>query len=295
MTTKANLLSTFVVCVSLFFTSCAIDGSDSNEPTTKADNPSSSVTPNEEVLKSFDIRFPNAKDVVWSTNDSYYVADFSEFSSVINAWFEQEGEWVLSKSSLASSELQKEISEAFLSSPYAMNQVTGRSKLERKGLGDIYVIGTNSNTQHINVYYTEKGDFIRVAKDYGNYTDTPIEISEKVNAVVDSRFGTIEMLDIWNDSLGSKIGLIENNIYKVAALDGGYDWICTIWTINEQAVPGVVLDGFNKSTYGDNNVESIKIMENETEFSYLFYFSEDGKHKIATLKESGSIKSVLSY
>lgn len=293
MTTRTNLLNTLFVCMSLFFTSCAIDGNDSVEPDTKTETPS--VTLNSEVLKSFDIKFPNAENIVWSTDGSYYVADFTEFSSVVNAWFKQEGEWVLSKSSLTSSELNKEVLNAFLNSTYSGNEVININKLERKDLGIIYMIETDNSTQNVNVYYTEKGDFIKIVKSYSKYVDRPLEISEEIENIVASRFASAEILDVWDDSLGPKIGLMENNTYKVAALDSRYNWISTIWPVNENAVPDLVMDSFKSSAYGSNELESIRIMENSDDLSYLFYFYADGKNKIATVEESGRLTSVLSY
>lgn len=294
MTTRTNVFCTLFVCMNLFLTSCAIDGNDPVEPNTRTDNPST-IIPNSEVLKSFDIKFPNAENVVWSTDDSYYVADFTEFSSVINAWFGQGGEWLLSKSSLTPSELNKEIHEAFLNSTYSSNQVISRSKLERKELGNIYVIETNNSSQNVTIYYTKDGDFIKTVKSYSDYIDRPLEVSEKVKNVVTSRFASAEILDIWDDSLGPKVGLMENNTYKIAALDSGYNWISTIWAVDEEVVPNVVMDSFKSSDYGSNELESVRIMENSDDLSYLFYFYAEGKNKIATIKGTGRLTSVLSY
>jgi hypothetical protein len=280
--------------MSLFLTSCAIDGNDPVEPPTKGKDPSA-ITPNEKVLRSFDIKFPNAKDIAWSVDDSYYIADFTEFSSATNAWFEHDGEWVSSKSSLASSELNKEIHQSFLNSVHSGNRLISRNRLERKGLGDVYMIETNNGAHNINVYYTENGDFIKTVKNYGDYIDRPVDVSEKVNHVVTSRFTAAQILDVWEDSLSPKVGVMENNAYKVATLTSEYDWASTIWEIEEAALPAVVLNGFKTSPYGSVELNGIRIMEYSGGRSYLFYFADGGKSKIATLKESGHFVSIISY
>jgi hypothetical protein len=293
MTIKTSLFSTFV-CISLFLTSCAMDGNDSVEPPTKGKDPSA-ITPDEKVLRSFDIKFPNAKDIAWSVDDSYYIADFTEFASATNAWFEQDGEWVSSKFSLTSSELNKEIHQSFLNSVHSNNRLISRNKLERKGLGDVYMIETNNGAHNINLYYTANGDFIKTVKNYGDYIDRPVDVSEKVNNVVTSHFTAAEILDVWEDSLSPKVGVMENNTYKVAILTSGYDWTSTIWEVEEAGVPTVVVNSFKTSPYGSVEPNSIRIMEHGEGRSYLFYFFNEGKNKIATLKESGSFVSIISY
>ncbi|MDR1201745.1 MAG: PepSY-like domain-containing protein [Tannerellaceae bacterium] len=295
MTIKTNLFSTLLVCTSLFLTSCAIDGHEPDEPITKAEDPSLSITPSKEVLRSFDIKFPHAKDIEWSVDGSYYVADFTEFSSATNAWFEQEGNWVSSKSSLTSSELNKEIHNAFLNSIYSTNQLISRNRLERKDLGDVYMIETNNGAHNINIYYTENGDFIKTVKNYGDYVDRPVEVSEKVNNMVTSHFTAAEILDVWEDSLSPKVGVMENDTYKVATLNSEYDWVSTIWVVEEATVPEVVMNSFKTSPYGSVELNSIRIMENSSDRSYLFYFFEGGKNKIATLMASGLFISIISY
>jgi hypothetical protein len=294
MTIKTNLFSTLITCTSLFLTSCAIDGNDPVAPPTKGEAPSA-ITPNEKVLRSFDIKFPNAKDIAWSVDDSYYIADFTEFSSATNAWFKHSGEWVSSKSSLTSAELNKEIHQSFLNSIHASNQLISRNRLERKGLSDVYMIETHNGVHNINVYYTENGDFIKTVKNYGDYIDRPVEVSEKVNNMVASHFTVAEILDVWEDSLSPKVGVMENNTYKVASLTPEYDWASTIWEVDEAGVSTVVLNSFKASPYGSVELNSIRIMEHAEGWSYLFYFFDGGKNKIATLRESGHFVSIISY
>jgi hypothetical protein len=295
MTIKTHLFSALLVSLSLVVTSCAIDGNDLAEPPTKTEDPSSAFAPNEKVLRSFDSKFPNATEIVWSVDDSYYVADFTEFSTETNAWFEQSGEWVSSKRSLTSSELNKEIHQSFLNSIHANNELISRNKLERKGLGDVYMIETANGAHNVNVYYTEKGDFIKTVKNFGDYVDRPVSISEKVNQVVASLFTAAEILDVWKDSLGPKVGVMENNTYKVLTLTAEYNWTSTIWEVEEAAVPPVVINSFKASPYASAGINAIRIMENSDSRSYLFYFAEGGKNKIATLKESGHFVSIISY
>jgi hypothetical protein len=281
--------------MSFFLTSCAIDGNnDTVEPPTKGKDPSA-ISPNEKVLRSFDIKFPNAKDITWRVDDSYYVADFTEYSSATNAWFGLDGEWVSSKSSLSSSELSKEIHESFRNSVHSGNRLISRHRLERKGLGDVYMLETNNGAHNINVYYTEYGDFIKTVKNYGDYIDRPVEVSEEVNNVVASRFTAAKILDMWEDSLSLKVGVMENNTYKVAILTPECDWASTIWEVKEADIPTVVLNGFKTSPYGSTELNSIRIMEHNEGRSYLFYFFDGGKNKIATLKESGHFTSIISY
>ncbi len=279
-----------MLCI-LFMTSCSIEGDNTVNP----DIPGTygTVTPTDEVLRSFDIKYPNAKNIEWAVKSNYYVADFTEGYSNIIAWFNQQGNWTLSKSSITSNELTADIKSAFSQSSYSGWEIKDRNILSRKDFSDMYIIEVVNGARDINIYYTKEGDLVKAVD--AQTADTPLSVPAEVNNLLVNLFGNSEIIDIWSDSLGPKVGVIENNTYKVVALDSSYGWICTIWSIQEGVVPEVVMEGFKSSRYGGINVDDIKILENMEDLSYLFYFDDEGKHKIATLMESGNLKSVMSY
>ncbi len=267
-----------------------MDGNNSITPT----HPSkpSQTAPNEAVLKSFDMKYPNAKNIQWSTSSNYYVADFTEYSTPVNAWFDLDGNWSLSKSTVAFNSMNGAVTKAFSESSYSDYNVNATSLLERKDMGNIYVMELDNNT---NLYFSMQGDMIKTVQNNGVYTDKPVVIPTEVNGLITSLFNRSQIIDLWNDSLGSKVGVITDDTYKVVALDFDYGWIATLWSIAEQAVPNTVLSKFRSSSYGEADVDDIKIMENSEDLAYLFYFDEGDKHEIATVKESVNYISVLSY
>jgi len=292
MTTKrpSALFVNAIILFTFFLTSCAMDGNNSITPT----HPSkpSQTAPNEAVLKSFDMKYPNAKNIQWSTSSNYYVADFTEYSTPVNAWFDLDGNWSLSKSTVAFNSMNGAVTKAFSESSYSDYNVNATSLLERKDMGNIYVMELDNNT---NLYFSMQGDMIKTVQNNGVYTDKPVVIPTEVNGLITSLFNRSQIIDLWNDSLGSKVGVITDDTYKVVALDFDYGWIATLWSIAEQAVPNTVLSKFRSSSYGEADVDDIKIMENSEDLAYLFYFDEGDKHEIATVKESVNYISVLSY
>ncbi|MDH6305268.1 hypothetical protein M2459_002368 [Parabacteroides sp. PF5-5] len=292
MRTKKNLLFFTLPCFVLLLFSCTID---SDNKSTNEPEITSRITPNEEVLRAFDTKYPYAKDIVWSNNETYYVADFTELSKTINAWFEPSGEWVLSKVSVTAEELHKEVSIALKEDSFTEYEIESRSLLKRKDFEDIYVLEAEKNNRSYNLYFSTGGDFIKtIAHDY-NFVDSPVSIPAAITDFVTSSFNNPAFLDLWYDSLGMKVGISESGTYKIVAFDSTSLWICTIWNVEETNVPIVVMDSFKNSKYGSKNVQSTKIKENNEEVAYLFYFSNEGKQSIATLTETGRFKSILSY
>lgn len=292
MATFKTLLSVFLIGV--LVSSCSIDGKDSSEPQIDDNNEQGKVTPNEAVVRSFDIRFPDARNVVWSTKSTYHVANFKENNSSKIAWFDQKGIWHLTQSSVTTSQMPKNVKTAFNQSTYATSTVKGTSLIERKGMGNVYLFQT-VGTSHINVYYTDLGDHTRIVRDAASYEEAPIEIPQAVSTIVSNLLGNATIYDIWSDALGVKVCTVDDNEYKVVALDANLDWISTIVNLTAEIVPENVMESFMSSQYGAYPIDDIKRMDNANEKSYLFYFEADNKHKIATLKETGGFKSILSY
>ncbi len=293
MTTNKTLLSAFAL-LALIFTSCTVDGKDSTDPKPEIET---DFLPNADVLRAFDIKFPNARNTVWTTNNSYYVADFTENGSTVNAWFDQKSTWYLTKSSVSSSSLPKDVSATFSKSSYATWNVSTTNILERKDMGSIYVVGASNDVEDVNLYYSKYGDLIKAVGNAKTYVDKPVTVPAEVSTLISNIFTGPQIIDMWNDATGIKVCVIDNNEYKIAALDSDYDWICTIINLTEELVPERVLDSFQSSEYGVYHIDDIKQMTNNEDISYLFYFKNIDKNKnaVATLKESGSFKSVLSY
>ncbi|MDH6357188.1 PepSY-like domain-containing protein [Parabacteroides sp. PF5-9] len=254
------------------------------------------ITPNAEVQSTFELKFPDAVEVEWMVNNTYYVADFILDGRIINAWFKQAGDWKLTKSEVSRFVLNESIKATFSNSLYSDWDIHGVSLLEREGLSDLVILYAGKDEERVGLYYSPNGVVVRVNRD-DIYVDKPIDIPGKVIDQVNSCFLQPVILDLRED-LGESIvvGVLEDDLFKIVVFDENHDFLYLIESIDEQHVPLVVMEKFKASSFGKYTVNEIKDMKNETEIHYLFYFDDENrKHNVATVSEWDDYIAVVTY
>ncbi|MDR2810921.1 MAG: PepSY-like domain-containing protein [Tannerellaceae bacterium] len=261
------------------------------------DNTEDNFLPNEQVLRAFDTRYPDATGVAWFVEDGYYVADFMLNSRIASAWFGTEGEWRLGRIPTSYGEVEPVVSDAFRHTSYADWEVKETYTLNRKELAPVYTLSvTNSHTLS-NLYFTRNGDFIKVIDDANNRTDAPIVIPAALTKAIDKLFTGIEIVDVSViDVINSEVsvGILKNNLYLTAIFNKSYAWIVNFWTMTPQTIPPVVWEGFNASPYADLSLSRIRAMESATATTYLFYLVKNNKTMIAEFNSNGHLTTVIS-
>jgi hypothetical protein len=260
-------------------------------------NTNGNFQPGEQVLRSFEDRYPNATNVVWFVEDGYYVADFMINARIASAWFGANGEWRLGKIPTSYYEVEPVVSEAFARTTYATWEVKDAYTLDRKELVPVYTLSvTNSHTTS-NLYFTRNGDFIKVIDDVNNRTDAPIIVPAALSSAIDKLFTGIEIADISViDAINSEIsvGILKDEAYLTAIFNKNYAWIVTFWNMTPQTLPPAVWAGFNASVYADLTLSRIRAMQSTTATTYLFYLIKNNKTMIAEFNSDGRLTTVIS-
>ena len=85
------------------------------------------------VMNSFDANFPNASRAEWEKKSGCIVADFWQDGMDMSAWYNPNGEWLMTESDLGVnlSVLPQAVQDAFKSSQYANWHVDDIDKYER--------------------------------------------------------------------------------------------------------------------------------------------------------------------
>lgn len=85
------------------------------------------------VMDSFDANFPNASRAEWEKKSGCIVADFWQDGMDMSAWYNPNGEWLMTESDLGVnlSVLPQAVQDAFKSSQYANWHVDDIDKYER--------------------------------------------------------------------------------------------------------------------------------------------------------------------
>lgn len=60
----------------------------------------SSYTPPKNVVSAFKAKYPSAKRVEWEVKNTYQVAEFHIDFTEVEAWFDNNGQWVMTESDI---------------------------------------------------------------------------------------------------------------------------------------------------------------------------------------------------
>jgi hypothetical protein len=254
------------------------------------------VTPTAPVLTSFDLKYPSAENIVWRMEQDYYIARFTLISRAVDAWFDNEGRWLLAVKEHPFEQLGGKISEAFRNSRYAAWNVEAVNKLERLDIGDIYVVSVANGRQCIDIYYSRLGNLIKTDVTPEDQVHFPVSIPPPIRQVVADFFDNPEVIDIWKGEVSTNVAVVNNESYQVLAFTSDYEWICSLLAITEDDIPSKVWNGYYSSRYGACHVDSTLLLKDNNGVLYLFYLTDDERRRhIVCVKESGMLHSIISY
>ncbi len=124
--------------------------------------------PDEAVVTAFNTRYPDAKRVEWESKKGFRVADFMLDAKETEAWFDTNGNWLLTETDLLFSELPTDVQTEFVVSLYGTWRVEDVDVLTRPDAAMVYVIEVEKGEQEVDIYYTEDGTLLReVTDDHG--------------------------------------------------------------------------------------------------------------------------------
>ena len=83
----------------------------------------SSYTPPKNVVSAFKAKYPSAKRVEWEVKNTYQVAEFHIDFTEAEAWFDNNGQWVMTESDVKYSSLPVVIRNSFESGEYGRWEV----------------------------------------------------------------------------------------------------------------------------------------------------------------------------
>ena len=100
---KTTLVTTLILLTTtLAFSSCKDNG----------------YTPPKNIVSTFKAKYPSAKRVEWEVKNTYQVAEFHIGFTEAEAWFDNNGQWVMTESDVKYSSLPVVIRNSFESGEY---------------------------------------------------------------------------------------------------------------------------------------------------------------------------------
>lgn len=274
---------TVLACFALFLAGCSNDD--------EADIPG--IQPPEVIIKAFNAKYPGITNVNWNVANGYYQADFVNDSTEVDAWFTYTAEWVMEEADLRVTLIPDEIVTAIQRGTYVGWSIEDASVLNRLGMGTVYKVEVQKNTQELDLYYSEYGNLIKTIEDTETNNDEPILIPSQVKSFMDLTFSGAILLDIINNGSGYTLAILDDTVYKTALLNQNYNWQNTTWEVSLQDVPSLIIGSFESSIYGGDQIESIYMYNDANGAFYKFNVLHNGQSVTLTFDVQGNLTDTL--
>ena len=277
MKTKLSVLA-LAMCGMLAFTSC--DDDDNN------------YLPDQTITKAFDEKYPDAGKVEWETKGGYEVAEFHVSGNETEAWFDNKGNWVMTKTEINFGLLPEAVRKSLNSGEYKDWKPTDFDKLERSNAATVYVIEVEQGEQEFDLYYTEDGILLKAVPDDDNDNFQPTVVPQAITDAINEMYPGATVLEFDSEKTGFEVDILHNNIYKDVYFNTGNEWLYTEWDIKEVNLPAIIMNAYKASDYKDYRIDDIDVIENPAGISYVLELEKGNDEVKMTISAEGKIEDV---
>lgn len=277
MKTKLSVLA-LAMCGMLAFTSC--DDDDNN------------YLPDQTITKAFDEKYPDAGKVEWETKGGYEVAEFHVSGNETEAWFDNKGNWVMTKTEINFGLLPEAVRKSLRGSEYKDWKSTDFDKLERSNAATVYVIEVEQGEQEFDLYYTEDGILLKAIPDDDNDNFQPTVVPQTITDAINEMYPGATILEFDSEKTGFEVDILHNNIYKDVYFNTGNEWLYTEWDIKEVNLPAIIMNAYKASDYKDYRIDDIDVIENPAGISYVLELEKGNDEVKMTISSEGKIEDV---
>lgn len=277
MKTKLSVLA-LAMCGMLAFTSC--------------DDDNNNYLPDQTTTKAFDEKYPNAGKVEWETKGGYEVAEFHVSGNETEAWFDNKGNWVMTKTEINFGLLPEAVRTSLKDSEYKDWKTTDFDKLERYNAATVYVIEVEQGEQEFDLYYTEDGVLLKAVPDDDNDNFQPTVVPQTITDAINEMYPGATILEFDSEKTGFEVDILHNNIYKDVYFNTGNEWLYTEWDIREANLPAIIMNAYKASEYKNYRIDDIDVIQNPAGISYVLELEKGNDEVKMTISSEGKIEDV---
>lgn len=279
MKAKLSVL-TLALCGIFAFTSC--------------DNDDNNYQPDQTITKAFDEKYPNAGKVEWETKGGYEVADFHVSGNETEAWFDNKGNWVMTKTEINFGLLPEAVRKSLKAGEYKDWKSTDFDKLERSNAATVYVIEVEQGEQEFDLYYTEDGVLLKAIPDDDNNNNNfqPVVIPQAITDAINKMYPGATVLEFDSEKTGFEVDILHNNIYKDVYFNTSNEWQYSEWDIKEADIPTVVINAYKASDYKDYRIDDVDLIEKPAGISYVLELEKGNDDVKMTISSDGKIEDI---
>lgn len=250
-------------------------------------NSKNQYRPDTKIVSAFNQKYPNAKNIEWDTENGYQVADFRDNNMKQEAWFDNNGKWVMTKTDLRYNDLPSGIRNQFEKSMHNSWKKEDIIKLERTGMTTVYVVEVEKEGLETDLYYTENGNLIKTVGDLKKGQQTNyLPIAPTLKNKILQKYPNATILDTDDEKGRLHVDILDNGKSKEVVFDRD-NWISTSWKINKADLPSTVMNALRNSEYNNHKIDDVYFYETPDSSYYRLELEHNDRDVYVDIDNTG--------
>ncbi|MCD7963069.1 MAG: PepSY-like domain-containing protein [Rikenellaceae bacterium] len=251
---------------------------------------------NQEVERTFNSMYPNARDKEWEISNGYYVADFRLSGNDTEAWFDQNGKWYMTVTDLAFRELPQPVKNSFNLSEWAVWNIDDCDKIERNGVETVYIIEVETGNNEAHLVFSQSGELIKASgKKQSKPTLTDAVILIGIDDYISKNHPAGTIINIDPDNIKIEVDILDGGRKKEILFDNYGGWISTTSEVFLNEIPTVVTSALMETEYGNYRIDYINHIETPSVSYYIFELETGNKDVELKIDVNGILSIIGPY
>lgn len=245
--------------------------------------------PDKAIIQAVKTKYPEAKKIEWEQKQGYYVAEFNNNNTEYEAWFDKNGNWVMTESNIKYNNLPQNIRYEFEKSSYSDWKKEDIDKIERPDMKTVYILEVEKEDQDIDLYYTEDGMLMKTFMDEqkdGQISYMPIPAT--IMNTIRQKYPQATIIKTELDKGKYEIDILDNGDPKEMIFNGT-TWEATYWEVVKSEIPNAVMEAFRNSAYNKYRIDEIHFFETPTNSYYHFELEQSGTDAYLSIDPQGNV------
>lgn len=274
---KTTFITAIIMLSATFaFSSCKSDG----------------YVPAKNIVNAFKAKYPKAKQVEWEVKNTYQVAEFREGLTEAKAWFDNNGNWMMTESDVSFRSLPAVIRNSFETGEYAKWKVEDVDKLERAGMETVYIIEVELGEQEVDLHYLENGTLVKTVMDKENKGYLPETMPESARQFIRQKYPRANVIEVDQEKGLLKIEIIDGRVKKDVVFNHQNVWVVTTWEVRQSEVPANVMNVLKTSAYANYRIDDIDYEERADGTNVYIFEMEQGNKEVYVTINANSLEVI---
>lgn len=245
--------------------------------------------PDAKIVSAMNARYPKATKMEWKQKHGYQVAEYYDNGVESEAWFDNNGKWLMTESDLKYSALPAAVRNSFERSMYAGWKKDDIDKIERDGMPAVYIIETEKEGDDTDLYFTANGNLVKVVSDAGrDHMRDYMPLMPVIQNQVRQKYPDAAIIETADRHGKLYVDIVDNGRPKELVFNDNR-WVSTSWKVDKADVPSAVMTALRGSEYNNYEVKDIVFNESGANSYYRFYLEQGNHNKELDIDPAGQI------